>query len=373
MLRNYMGIINLDEDERDIRSLTNFRPIATIPIAGRYRIIDFVMSNMVNAGLTHISVFSKKATRSLPDHLGNGKSWDLDRKIDGLFLFSHGILGGNANMDESHFGNNIESLNKAKYDYVILSSSYMICNADLEDIAEVHEKSGADITMVYQKVPCADRSFINCDVLQLDGKSRVINVSKNIGVDENANICAEIFVMKKKLLIEFMYMALREGRRGAFKKLIYENVLSYNVKGYELSGYLRCINSVESYYKANMEMLDLSIRGGLFKSGAPIYTKTKDSPPAQYIAGGVAKNSIVADGARISGEVVDSVISRSVVVEEGAVLTGCIVLQNAVIKKGARLTNVIVDKGVTIDENVVVQCPAEYPLVFEKKKYNGTR
>lgn len=369
MLRNYMGIINLEEKENDIRSLTANRPIGTIPIGGRFRVIDFVLSNMINAGLTHISVFAAKATRSLADHLGSGKPWDLDRKTDGLFIFSNSILGTANNATAQTFAMNMDFFSRAKQENVILASSYMIANMDLDYLAEQHEASGADISVVYKPVTDGETNFLNCDLLKFDQNKRVLNVSKNIGIEQNANVCMEIFFMKKKLLTELLYKAASNGAKSAFKELIYNNLLSYQVNALPFTGYASCINSVEAFYNANMDMLELDKTGELFSPINPIYTKTKDSPPAHYVNGSVVSNAIVADGTVIRGTVKNSLVFRNARIEAGAVIDGCIVLPNAVIGKNAVLSNVIVDKGVVIEEGVSVQCPKQYPLVFEKKSY----
>lgn len=371
MIRNYMGIINLEEQENDIRSLTANRPIATIPIGGRFRVIDFMLSNMINAGITHISVFCDKPTRSMADHLGSGKPWDLDRKEEGLFTFSNSILGNVSNSSAKNFGLNMEFFNKAKAENVILCSSYMIANMDLDYLAEQHEKSGADISIVYKPVENAETRYLNCDLIKFDQNSKVLNISQNIGIEQRANVCTEIFFMKKKMLIELMYKAISNGVKSAFKEVIYNNILSYDVKAIPFNGYLACINSIETFYNTNMSMLELETTGELFSRINPIYTKTKDSPPAMFTKTGDVSHSIVSDGSVISGNVKDSVIFRNVKVEEGAVLEGCIVLPNAVIGKNAHLSNVIVDKDVNVDEGVHVECPKQYPLVFEKKSYSG--
>ncbi len=369
MLRNYMGIINLEEKENDIRSLTANRPIGTIPIGGRFRVIDFILSDMITAGLTHISVFAAKSTRSLSDHLGSGKPWDLDRKTDGLFTFSHSILGSVDNATAQTFGMNMEFFSRAKQENVILASSYMIANMDLDYLAEQHEASGADISVVYKPITNGESDFLNCDLIKFDKNNRVMNISKNIGIEENVNVCMEIFFMKKKLLTELLYKAAADGAKGAFKEFIYNNILSYHVNALPFTGYARCINSVESFYNTNMDMLELEVTGELFSPVNPIYTKTKDSPPAHYVQGSDVSHAIVADGSIICGTVKNSVIFRNVRIEEGAVLDGCIVLPNVTVGKNAVLSNVIVDKGVVIDDGVTVQCPKQYPLVFEKKSY----
>lgn len=364
-----MGIINLEENEKNIRSLTNYRPLGTVPVAGRYRLIDFIMSSMVNAGIKHVSVFTNKVTRSLPDHLGSGKPWDLDRKNDGLFIFSHNLFGVGLDKDAKSFGNHMDFLNRANCDKVIIASSNMVCNIDLDAAGTFFEESDADIVMVYKHINSGESEFINCDTLKIDETGKVISVAKNVGVDDVLDISMGIFVMRKKLLIELMYKAVSEGSTNNFKHYLLRNMNGYVVKGYEFKGYLQCVNSIDSYYKTNMDMLDLKVIAELFNKNSPVYTKIKDAPPVQYVKGSKVKHAIVADGTVVKGEVKNSVVSRFVTIEEGVKLDGCIILQNAVIKKGANLTNVIIDKGVTVDENVVVQCPKQYPLVFEKKKY----
>lgn len=369
MLRNYMGIINLEEKEQDIRSLTANRPIGTVPIGGRFRVIDFVLSNMVNAGLTRISVFANKTTRSLQDHLGSGRPWDLDRKTDGLFIFTNNLLGSVRESTAQTFGQAMDFFARAKQENVIIASSYMIANMDLDYLAEQHESSGADISMVYKPITDGESNFLNCDLIKFDKNGRIMNVAKNIGIEDNVNVCMEVFFMKKALFTELLYKAVSEGAKGAFKELLYDCILSYNVKSIPFTGYAACINSISSFYDANMAMLELDVTGELFSHINPIYTKTKDSPPAQYVGESEVSHAIVADGSLIKGKVKDSVIFRNVKIEEGAELDGCIVLPNARIGRNVKLSNVIVDKGVKVDDGISVQCPKQYPLVFEKKVY----
>ena len=370
MLRNYMGIINLEENETNIRSLTSTRPIATIPIGARFRVIDFMLSNMVNAGITNVSVFSDKATRSLIDHLGSGRPWDLDRKTDGLFLFSGSLLGNSREISAQSFNYTMDFFSNAKYENVIIAPSYMIANMDLDLMAEKHEASGADISVVYTHSDETEQRFINCDLLYLDENGRVKNVSKNIGIEDQANVSMEIFFMKKSLFTELLYDAIREGAKGSFKDRIYDSTKTLKINAIEFCGYTACINSISEFYDANMKMLELDVTGELFSHINPIYTKTKDSPPAQYVGKSKVSHSIIADGSLIKGEVKDSLVFRNVKIEEGAVLDGCIVLPNAVIGKDAVLTNVIIDKGVKVDAGTEIKCPKQYPLVVEKKLYN---
>ena len=161
MIKDYMAIINLDENENDIRSLTTNRPIASIPIGSRYRVIDFMLSNIVNSGIKNVGIFSSTNSRSLTDHVGTGKAWDLNRKIDGLFLFNHGLCDF-VNHDSKLLKNNMEYIYRSSSENVILTSSYMVCNMDLTEVVEAHEASGADMTVVYTETDHADAEFLNC-------------------------------------------------------------------------------------------------------------------------------------------------------------------------------------------------------------------
>ena len=366
MLRDYMGIINASENEGDIRSLTTNRPIASMPIASRYRVVDFMLSNMVNAGLRNIGIFAESKSRSLIDHLGTGKPWDLNRKIDGLYMFNQSLTGLGVN-DSKLFKNNMEYIYRSRNDSVILSSSYMICNIDLVQAIDAHEASKADITVIYKTVNNADRLFLNNSLLNFDEDSKLIGVSRNIGISKRANISMEIFIMSKDILIDLLYRNLQSGNEPDFNMTIYSNLKRYNIMGFNFGGYLACINSIHSYYKTNMELLNQKITNELFFKNGTIYTKILDEPPTRYVKGSNVSNCLVADGCVIEGSVKDSLLSRYVVIEKGAEVNNCIILQNCRIGSGAKLSNVIIDKNAEIDRNMELKGSTEFPLVIEKR------
>ena len=365
MIRDYMGIINVCESENDIRSLTTNRPIASIPFASKYRVIDFILSNMVNAGIRNVGIFVQSKSGSLIDHVGTGKPWDLNRKIDGLYMFHQSLVGMMSN-DSKLFRNNMEYIYKSRSEYVVLASSYMICNIDLNDVFMFSEESGADITVIYKPVANADKNFMNCTTLNIDG-NKVIGVSKNIGIASKANICAEIFLMKKEILIDLLYRNLQSGNGESFNSTIYNNIKRYNIEAYAFSGYMACINSIHAYYKANMEMLNQKITDELFFKNGNIYTKIKDEPPTRYLKGSSVNNCLIADGCIIEGKVTDSLLARYIKIERGAELKNCIILQSCKIGAGTKLSNVILDKNGVIDKNMELKGSSEFPLVIEKR------
>lgn len=367
MIKDYMAIINLDENESDIRSLTTNRPIASIPLGSRYRVIDFMLSNIVNCGIQNVGIFSATNSRSLSDHIGTGKAWDLNRKIDGLFLFNHGLCDF-VNNDSKLLKNNMEYIYRSKSESVILTSSYMVCNMDIAEAVNAHEKSGAEMTVVYTKTENADTEFINCYTLNVNEQTGELEgVGKNIGFSKNANICMEIFIMKKEKLVELIYRSAHNMKAGSFYNILFNEIGNTKINAYCYDGIVFCINNISSYYKTNMKMLDPEISDAFFRSNRPIYTKIKDEPPTLYVKGCEVSNSLIADGCIIKGKVESSVVGRYVDIEEGAEIKNCIILQNVRIHKGAKLSNVIIDKNVDIDSGTELRGNETFPLVIEKK------
>lgn len=366
MINNYIGILMLNEDEDNIKSLTKTRPIASIPIGGRYRIIDFVLSNMVNSGIYNIGIFTNTKSRSLVDHLGSGKSWDLDRKINGLFLFNFTSERSRLR-DIDVLSDNMEYINRTKQDYVIISSSYMVCNIDYNDAAKYHEESGSDITLLYKKTNNGKKHYLNSNTLYTNEENKVLSIGKNNGAEDKLNISMEMFIMKKSTLITIINKSIQTGYHNSIKAAIYESVKEYNVNAFEFKGYLQCVNSIKNYYKISMDMLNAKVTKELFFSNGLIYTKIKDEAPTKYFNGSKVSNALVSNGCILKGSIENSVISRRVTVEEGAEIKNCIIFQNCTIKKGCKLTNVIIDKNTVINADTVLKGAIEFPVVIEKK------
>ena len=366
MLKNYLGILNLNEKEGNIQNLTRKRPVASIPLGGRYRIIDFVLSNMVNAGIQNVGVFTKSKSRSLIDHLSGGKPWDLDRKREGMFIFNFSNADPSIE-DVEMYRNNIDYLQLSRQKYVIISSSYMVCNIDYTDVAKFHEQSGRDITAIYKNADNCRKSFIDCDVLNIDENNRVLSVGKNIGIQDNNNIGMEMFIMEKETLIELIYKCITTGIFRKIKHAIYRSLEQYDVIAYEFKGYLECVNSIKSYYKANMDFLDVKVSKELFFNNGLIFTKVKDEAPTKYTNDCDVSNSLIANGCIIEGSVENSIISRRVVIKKGAVVKNCIIMQNCEIRENANLTNIITDKNVIIGQGKRLMGDSEMPLVIEKE------
>jgi glucose-1-phosphate adenylyltransferase len=371
MNKECMGIINLNKRGSAINKLTHSRPVASIPIGGRYRIIDFVLSNMVNADIQNIGIFADDRHRSLIDHLDNGKHWDLNRKIDGLFIFSpenrskdssYGMKKG----DIYNIFSNIDYIEKSRQKYVLISPSYMVCNMNYKDILEQHKKSNNDITAVYKDVSNAQDDFLKCSTLNIDEKGNVISIGNNNGAKKDCNISMEMYIMSKDLFLNLIYDSISTGEYSSMDDLIASNVDKLSVGGYKFSGYLKCINSIQSYFEANNDFLKTDVSEELFYSDRKILTKIKDEPPTYYASDSEVENSFISNGCVIEGTVKNSILFRRVNVEKGAIIENSIIMQNSIIKRNVKLDNVVFDKNVIVSEGKELKGDKKMPIIVDK-------
>lgn len=366
MINNYMAIIFLAEKLDNIRALTKLRPLASVPVGGTYRIIDFALSNLVNAGIRNVGVFAgNEDLNSLTDHIGRGTEWDLDRKKDGIFIFKQ-MADSAYTTDIKRVKKNMEYFFRSKQDNVIVLSSHMVCNIDLNDVIKSHEASGKDITLVYKNVQQANEKFNSCDSVKIGENNEIIGIGQNLSFRKDENISLEAFVLSKELLIKMICDGIQEGVYYTVRDLVTRNIGKVSINGYEFKGYLACINSTKEYFNFNMDLLRKEVRQDLFNKERSIYTKSKNTPPSLFKESAVVTNSLVANGCIVSGKVTNSILARGAIVEEGAVVEDCILLQDCVVKSGAVLKSIIVDKNNVVKSNERLSASKNYPLVIEK-------
>lgn len=367
-MKNCLGIINLSEVENNIQELTRVRPIASIPFAGRYRIIDFTLSNFVNSGINNVAVFTQTKFRSLVDHIESGKSWDLDRKITGISVFNPAIDYNKIVQrygDIEHFYQNLNWLKHSSEEYVFISRSYMICNFDISKAYDYHIKSGKDITIINKKVKNSEK-YYELDTLNTDPNGNLISIGRNTGKEKEINLSMEMYIMRKSLLIKIIENAIENGDSNYLKQALFKELNHYNVTTYEYSGYLACINSSKNYYDANMDMLDYDTYQQLFNTERPILTKIKDEPSTIYRETSDVKNSLIANGCDIKGSVKNSIIFRDVKIDEGATIEDSIIMQRTHVGKNSSLKNVILDKYVTISKENRLSGDKKVPYIVTK-------
>lgn len=368
-MNNVMGIINLSESDENIKDLALTRSIASIMLLGRYRVIDFILSNMTNSGLTNVGIFTHGNSRSLTNHLGSGKHWGLDRKRDGLFLFhSEARFDDNIRRsgDLENFRMNLDFLKQSRQEYVLLSRSYMICNIDFRPMMDYHRKTGADITIAYKNMENNVGRFVNCDSLTLDDNKNIISIGKNLGKKKYYDISMEMYIMKRELLIRIIEESIHRGDSRFLKEAIFNRMDALKVKAYPFDGYLSCINTIQNYYQTNMDMLSIPNSKELFYSNGRIFTKVHDSPSTKYTDSSYVSNSLVANGCIIEGTVENCILSRGVHVKKGAIVRNSIVFPNATISETTNLNYTILDKNVVITERKMLFGDSSSPFVIKK-------
>ena len=372
MKNKCMGLINLDNMQNpSVNTLSEHRPVATIPMAGRYRLIDFTLSNMVNSGITNVGIYSRQAYRSLNDHLGSGKDWDLSRKKGGLYVLSPENTK-NINNYAHRKGDiytilaNIDYIEKSPEEYIIVAAPYMISAIDYSDLLKYHKESNNDITVVYKRVDNANKDFSNCNTLNIDKDNRVKNVGNNLKAFPSANIYMDTFIMKRTDFIECIYSIASMGTYSHIEDYIINQLNNIQVGAYKYDSYLKCINSLKSYYEASKEFLTEEVSKVMFKSDRKIFTKDKSQAPTIYKDNAEVRNSFIATGCQIDGLVEDSTLFRKVEIEKGAQIKDCVIMQSCKIGENAILENVILDKGVTITAGKVLKGDKDYPMVIEK-------
>lgn len=368
MRNDTMGII-LTGDEK-IAPLTDIRANSALPIAGRYRIIDFVLSNMANAGILNIGIATESNYSSLMDHTKSGKPWDLDRKNQGLQLLP-------PNIENEEFGvikGNIDLLagirayiRKSQQTYVILSLGNMIYNIDFEKVVAAHIENQADITAVYKDITGMEEADISRFTLfDINSEGRITDIEVQPYYPKTTNASLEIFVMEKALLESFIDECFARGDVDFVKDAIIKKMGGMRVFGYEFCGHFYKIDSMLSYYQASMDFLNADIRNEIFSSKRPIYTKTKDQSPTKYGPGADCRNSFISDGCVIEGTVINSIISRGVKVEKGAVVENSIVMQDSIIEEGVYVSHVVFDKEVVMAKGKKLIGQESYPIAISK-------
>ena len=374
MKKQCMGLINLDKKGNPNINILNYaRPLASTPIAGRYRIIDFVLSNMVNSGITNVGIYAKEKYRSLTDHLGSGKDWDLSRKKGGLYIFSPENTKYNNNYgfrsgDVYSILANIDYIERCEEEYILIAPGYMLCSMDYKDAIKYHQESKNDITVLYKHVDNADEDFLSCMTLNIDNNNRVLNIGTNIGAFPSANISMETYIMKRTDFIKCIYKIASLGTHAYFEDYIKKELPNIQVGAYEFKDYLKCINSIQSYAQCSKEMLKKEVSTELFNSERKIFTKDKSQAPTIYMKNADVRNSFVATGCKIDGTVENCTLFRKVEIGKGAKIKNCVIMQNCKIDPGVVLENVIFDKNVRISKDKELKGDKDYPMVIEKNQ-----
>jgi len=334
--------------------LTQHRPASAMPFGGKYRVIDFCLSNCANSELIRVAVLTQYAPVSLNDHIATGATWDLDRRDLGVKLLqAYGrrqeALWYRGTADA--IGQNLNVLENWGARWVIVCSGDQVYKMDYAELVRAHRESGCPATMVVTPVPEWDRSRFG--IVSLDGAGRVADIEEKPAAPRGDLANLGIYVFDARLLYE------RLAPGGEAKDIVLDVILPLvregrAVNGHVFDGYWDDIGTIDSYFRANMELLATRPRLVLADPDWRIYTPSEERPPVKVARGAEVTRSLVANGAVVRGRVIDSILFPGAVVEEGATVESSIIFSDAVIGRGARVDLAILDKRVQVGAGAIV-------------------
>ena len=364
---NVMGIIFAND--ATLGDLTNKRTMASLPFGGRYRQVDFHLSNMAAAGIRHIGIISRHNYQSLMNHIGSGEEWGLELEEGGLeFLTPYAMSS-----TDSYRGK-LESLHTSmdflKYgndEYVVMADSAILCNIDMAKVIASHVKSGKDVTVVAKDGICNGSKQIDL-ALKLDGKGNVTDMAVDYVAGEDYLASMDIFVLSKKYLqekvTEFISRNLFHMDRDLVLGQWQKGKLTVNV--YQHDGIALYNDSVEEYFRNSLALIDKNVRHDLFGANHPVFTKVRDRVPTYYGEGCEVENCLIADGCMLEGEAEDSVLFRNVTICEGAEVEDCVIMNDTVVGEGSELKYVILDKDVTVRPGSKLIGTKKNPIIIKR-------
>lgn len=371
------GIIFSNLHDKNIPELTRRRTMASVPYACRYRLIDFALSNMVNSGISSISVITHYNYQSLMDHIGSGKDWDLARRSGGIKMLTP-YMTAFSNNQNALYNTRLEALKSVNYsiarfnaDYVVLSDCDVICNIDLNDMINDHIANNADITMAVKRVLLTKESCKRNVIVDSDETGRITDVNAfPPNVTGYRDIDLNIFVVNREYLQSIVLDAIAHGYTSFNRDVLARNAARRNYRIYKYDGYFATINSMQDYFMHSMELLgDSKSRDQLFNiKNRPIYTKVRNSAPAKYTDSAKVSNSLIADGCVIDGTVENSILFRGVKVGKGAVVKNSILFQDTVTGENVFLNCVVADKNVVIRDGRILSGHETLPFFIDKGK-----
>lgn len=371
-MNNTMGIILAENQEIRLNELTDVRSVAALPFGGRYRLIDFILSNMVNSGIINVGLTTLFNYSSLMDHVGSGTPWDLNRKTYGLFFLPPYIRRSNNNSGVSSGSVDLlygvlTHLRRSPQKHVLIAGGNLVCNMTFDGAMEFHRQNEADVTVIYTNLAENPDQLKRTTVYELDSENRVIGIEHNPRNPKTPYSSMDMYILERTLLIDMIEEAYAKGSHDFIKDVLLTNLTSLKIYAYEHKGFVGRVDNIKSYYENSMLMLDDAIRKEIFSGPNPIYTKVKDQVPTRYGENSSVSDSLIADGCRIDGTVENSIIFRGVNVGKGSVVRNSIVMQNTIIDENCDLESVVIDKECTLRPLKRLIGQPNYPIILPKR------
>ena len=362
-----LGIIFSNAHDNLVPELVNARTMASVPFAARYRMIDFILSGMVNSGVSNVTMIVKQNYRSLIDHLGSGREWDLSRKQGGLNLVPP-YATSNVKMYRGRveaLASVVDFLEKQKEEFVILSDSNIAFNFNFKNLIAAHVQKKADVTVMYERRDIPQGLKEDNFTFKIN-EGRVTELLTNDYRPGVQNLSMNVYIIQRETLITMVKDATVRGVTSFEQDILGRNLELLNVQGYEYTGYTARISDRNSYFQENMRLLDPANVDALFPATMPVYTKVHDNAPTRYAMDCHVKNSMVADGCLIEGEVENCVLFRGVKGGKGAKVKNCVLMQNTVVEAGAQVEYVVTDKNVKITADKTLTGTETFPVFVAK-------
>lgn len=368
-MKKVSGIVFSNMHDHMVKEMTTNRCMGSLPVGGRYRLVDFVLSGFSHAGISNVSVIAKVNYKSLLDHLGNGREWDLARKKGGLIILPPAALSDTGAI----YSNRIEALSgimslihNSESELMLIADCDIMANIDYTDFINCHNQSGADITVMYKKqyldgAPARDRATFS-----LDAQNNVTGVFVNPDMSGEHNEYLNIMVISRDLLEWIIKDCLARGLSSFDRDVLQANIGRFSIKAYEFTQPCFRFGSVKAYYDSNLALLQPELRKSIFRADRPIFTRIKDEAPVRYGLNAHVANALLADGCEIEGEVENSLLFRGVKIGKGAKVRNCILMEGTDVGDGCTLDCVVTDRRVLIRDNRSIMGVESYPMYIKK-------
>lgn len=369
-MKSTLGIIAPSYEDNKFGGLTFNRNVAMLPYGCRYRLIDIPLSNMTNFGITSVAVYPGKKIRSHMDHLAMGQPWNLNRRFQGLFLFPPTISEDERNKygEMAEFKSTESYFEMSREKYVLYTKPEYISKVNLDDLYKKFIEEDADIAMVYAPIEDINMEYLNMQQLFFDENGRFANIGYHFGTNKKINLYLNTFLIKKEIFQKLVRLSMERGDITTMEDAIFNYRDKLKVIGFEYKGFFDIIRDTKSYFESNMKLLTKEHFDEVFNQGAKVFTKTKDEPSTIYMPSSKVRNSLVANGCGISGDVENSILFRGVKIEEGAIVKNSIIMQKCTIKAGSVVINSILDKNVYVGEGQNLMGSLIQPYVVHKNQ-----
>ncbi|OFI48659.1 glucose-1-phosphate adenylyltransferase subunit GlgD [Floricoccus tropicus] len=365
----YCAILGNAVGYHEMEELTANRPLATLPFDGKYRLIDFQLSNLINADIRNVyAIFHEDKVNSVLDHIRNGREWGLNSLLSHLFIGFYNKDFNDVYADDDYYDKLLTYLKRTGSDYTIFSTCDILCNINLAQVIHVHTANKRKMTVVYKRMANDKLSAAN-QILEIDDTDTVVGASQfdpNKHTGSDATMSAGTYVVSTDWLIELMEQEQAKAEPRKLRYLLSNQVAETDALAYEYTGYLANIHDVKTYYDANMDMLDPHKFNSLLFGSQKVYTKVKNEEATYYSENSRVENSQFASGSIINGSVLHSIVSRNCLVDDGSVVKDSILFPKVKIGKNVNIEYAIIDKSAEIADNVTIKGTPEKPVIIGK-------